>query len=260
MSDLKIRFEQCPLCGSSEFSQYLSQDCTMHPLYHRALPPHLCWCQCDVCGHEFTDSYFTETALSLVFSQTNEAQAVGQNLEHKRFIASRMVDRVVGYLTQGRWLDVGFGDGSLLMTAREYGFHPIGLDLRSGNVESLKSLGIEAYCERIESFRPDEAIDIVSFMDVVEHVPDPQLVIEKARDILREDGLLFISMPNRETHLWDEMTKQKVNPYYAEIEHYHNFTRSGLYSLLREVGFDPVSYGVSQRYKCGMEVLARKAS
>ena len=88
-------------------------------------------------------------------------------------------------------------------------------------------------------------------MDVVEHVPDPQLVIEKARDILREDGLLFISMPNRETHLWDENDETKgVISYYAEIEHYHNFTRSGLYSLLREVGFDPVSYGVSQRYKC----------
>ncbi len=232
----------------------------MHPLYHPALPPNLCWSRCDVCEHEFTDSYFTEGALSLIFSRTNVSQGVGHDLERKRFIASRMVDRVLGYFTEGCWLDVGFGDGSLLMTAREYGFHPIGLDLRSDNVESLKSFDIEAHCERIECFRSDKEIDIVSFMDVVEHVPDPQLVLEKARDILREDGLLFISMPNRETNLWDEMTKAKVNPYYAEIEHYHNFTRSRLYSLLHEVGFDPVSYGVSQRYKCGMEVLARKVS
>ena len=46
-------------------------------------------------------------------------------------------------------------------------------------------------------------------------------------------------------------------PYWAEIEHYHNFDRASLYKLLAECGFEPVSYGVSDRYRCTMEVVAR---
>jgi hypothetical protein len=36
------------------------------------------------------------------------------------------------------------------------------------------------------------------------------------------------------------LDRQKANPYWAEIEHCHNFSRSRLYALLREMGFEPV--------------------
>ena len=42
------------------------------------------------------------------------------------------------------------------------------------------------------------------------------------------------------------------------MEHYHNFDRAGLYALLRECGFSPVYYGVSERYRACMEVAAIK--
>jgi hypothetical protein len=46
---------------------------------------------------------------------------------------------------------------------------------------------------------------------------------------------------------------------HGSIEHYHNFSRSRLYALLRETGFEPVRYGISERYRACMEVIARKA-
>ena len=55
------------------------------------------------------------------------------------------------------------------------------------------------------------------------------------------------------------LDRQKANPYWAEIEHCHNFSRSRLYALLREMGFEPVRYGISERYRACMEVIARKA-
>jgi hypothetical protein len=62
-----------------------------------------------------------------------------------------------------------------------------------------------------------------------------------------------------ESMLWKAMDRQRANPYWAEIEHYHNFGRSRLYALLREMGFEPLRYGISERYRAGMEVIARKA-
>ena len=49
-----------------------------------------------------------------------------------------------------------------------------------------------------------------------------------------------------------------VKPLLAELEHCHNFTRERLYTLLRQVDFDPCHYAVNARYLAGMEVIARK--
>jgi hypothetical protein len=65
-------------------------------------------------------------------------------------------------------------------------------------------------------------------------------------------------MPNSESVLWTAMNQSNANPYWGEIEHYHNFGRTRLYSLLEEAGFEPVRYGISERYRACMEVIARK--
>ena len=65
-------------------------------------------------------------------------------------------------------------------------------------------------------------------------------------------------MPNSESILWEAMNKQNANPYWGEIEHYHNFSRSRLYALLKEYGFLPRRYGVSERYRVCMEVVAER--
>jgi hypothetical protein len=49
-----------------------------------------------------------------------------------------------------------------------------------------------------------------------------------------------------------------VNPYWGEIEHYHNFSRKRLYALLQNHGFKPADYHISERYRVCMEVIAIK--
>ena len=54
------------------------------------------------------------------------------------------------------------------------------------------------------------------------------------------------------------LDRLEANPFWAELEHYHNFGKQRLYALLRENGFEPVDYGISERYYLCMEVIARK--
>jgi protein O-GlcNAc transferase len=56
--------------------------------------------------------------------------------------------------------------------------------------------------------------------------------------------------------VWRLLNMKKANPYWAEIEHYHNFGRLRLTSLLSECGFEVVQYGVSERYRACMELIA----
>ena len=51
-------------------------------------------------------------------------------------------------------------------------------------------------------------------------------------------------------------TEQNKNPYWGELEHYHNFSRKRLYDLLIENKFDPISYSISERFRMCMEIIA----
>ncbi len=232
--------------------------CAHHPLYNAALSPSILWKKCQACGHIFTEGYYTEAACQLIFSKTLEHQAMGHALEQNRLVSSRMIEKVLPCAAQGTWLDVGFGNASLLFTAQEYGFTPIGLDLRQANVNALQAMGITAYCTDLAQLTLPEPCQVISMADVLEHIPYPQTALAAADRLMQAGGVLLISMPNTENAVWQTMDKQNLNPYWGEMEHYHNFSRTRLYELLQSHGFEPVRYGISERYRVCMEVVAVK--
>lgn len=258
MSKERILFSGCPLCRSTKIGLMLSADCSNHPMYKPPLSSVINWFGCDDCGHVFTEGYFSEEALAIVFSDTQENQLVGYDMENQRVVSSRIVEKLLPFISSGRWLDIGFGNASLLFTAEEYGFTPIGVDLRRGNVEILNSLGIEAHCTDLLAFHPEHRFSVISMADVLEHTAFPTEILAKTYALLDDNGLLFLSMPNSDSWMWKALNDDGSNPYWGEIEHYHNFGRDRLYALLREFGFEPLRYGISERYRACMEVVARK--
>lgn len=254
----RILFEMCPLCESDHFQELKKGDCSGHFSYNPILSSRIVWHVCSDCGHVFTEGYYTEQACEIIFSKTQEIQKLGFNIEQNRSISSRMIEKVLPYVSHGHWLDIGFGNGSLLFTAQEYGFTPVGVDLREGNVTQLRNLGIEAYCQDIATLNLPNQCSVISMMDVLEHMPFPKIGLMSANKLLKGNGILFLSMPNSENMVWQTMDYQNINPYWGELEHYHNFSRSRLYALLEEHGFSPVRYGISERYRVCMEVIAVK--
>jgi hypothetical protein len=100
---------------------------------------------------------------------------------------------------------------------------------------------------------------VISLCDVLEHMPFPRAALLHAKRMLEDNGVLLVSCPNMDCTSAQFLTSAGSNPYWGEIEHYHNFGRARLYALLRECGFEPVNYAVSERYRLGMEVIARVA-
>lgn len=256
----RVFYDVCPLCGEAEIIEDKQVNCSRHPSWIPPLSPVMTWMRCNACGHGFTNGYFTDAALSLVFRNIQANQRPGDDIEGNRQLSARIVEKVLPYKNSGVWLDVGFGNGSLLFTAQEYGFEAIGFDLRQEAVKEMRSLGFDAYCQDICIAEGYGSADVISMADVLEHTPFPKAVLAAAHKQLNHDGILFLSMPNAEAFLWQNMTQKKINPYWAELEHYHNFSRSRLYILLEEIGFTPKVFGISQRYRCGMEIIAQKIS
>lgn len=254
--EMRILYECCPLCDSEFISKSLVGNCSKHLLYRPEIPSEMQWMDCSECKHQFINGYFTDEALSLIFQKTQEKQKVGYEIEKQRYISARMIEKVIPYVSSGSWLDVGFGNGSLIFTAEEYGFETIGVDLRLENVNAMKRLGFNAYCELVQNIEFEKPLSVVSMMDVLEHIPYPKEVLLSLHAKMVSGACLLVSMPNSENIIWKQMVAQNQSPYLGEIEHYHNFSRTRLYSLFDECGFEAVRYGISERYRACMEVLA----
>ncbi|MCX7084557.1 MAG: bifunctional glycosyltransferase/class I SAM-dependent methyltransferase [Methylococcales bacterium] len=254
----RIKYTACPLCESIDITVIKTANCSGHTLYQPLLSPNIIWKKCSTCTHVFTEGYYTQEACELIFSKTHENQKLAYEIEQQRIISSRMIEKVLPYENTGVWLDIGFGNGSLLFTAQEYGFKPIGVDLRIENVNKLISLGIEAHCKNLNELKLSDQCSVISMADVLEHIPYPKQALASVYDLLETGGVLFISMPNSENQLWELMDRENSNPYWGEIEHYHNFSRTRLYKLLQDFGFTPIRYGISERYRVCMEIVAIK--
>ncbi len=253
----RIPFEVCPLCKGSNTTLLRRADCSRHALYHPIISPIMTWVRCSDCWHVFTDGYFSDDVSAIIFGKTQDNQKPGAEFEKQRFVSARIVAKIADRVPTGLWLDVGFGSGSLLFTAEEWGFTPVGLDLRPSSVEAVKQLGIEAYCADVSSLAGKQHFSVISMADLLEHMPFPQQGLAAARRLLRPEGVLFVSMPHYNCMAWRLLDASKANPYWGELEHFHNFSRTRLYSLAKEVGFEPIHYGVSERYRVCMEVIFR---
>jgi hypothetical protein len=67
-------------------------------------------------------------------------------------------------------------------------------------------------------------------------------------------------MPPYNCAVWRLLDASNANPYWGELEHFHNFTQTRLYTLMKDMGFDAINYGVSERYRVCMEVILRRTS
>jgi protein O-GlcNAc transferase len=255
----RIPFERCPLCEHEDAEEVKVSDCRAHPMWHPKLPSLVSWIRCDACKHVFTDGYFDDDALAVLFRDVQDQQRPGHDVGRARGTAAKILEDVARFRDRlgGRWLDVGFGDGSLVTTAAEFGYEAVGLDLREESVARMRAMGFEAHAVDLEKFDAPP-FDVISMADVLEHMPFPKPALAKAHSLLAADGLLFLSMPNMDAFAWKDLETHAKNPYWAEIEHVHNFGRARLYALLEEMGFSPCRYGISQRYVACMEVVARK--
>ena len=237
----RISFDGCPLCGNRNTHTLRTANCTAHPAYHPIVEPTMSWMQCKNCAHVYTDGYFSTEVAHAVFQKTHEHQSPGWNFEQQRTIS-----------------DVGFGNGSLLFTAEEWGFKPFGIDLRPQSVTSMLQLGIEARGVDLTALEEPQRFSVISMADVLEHMPFPREGLAAAKRLLRPEGVLFASMPNYNCAAWRLLDRLNANPYWAELEHFHNFSRMRLHALLREAGFEPVHYAISERYRVCMEIIAKR--
>ncbi len=256
---LREHYDGCPLCGGRDTSSETEARITNHPRYNSALPPIVKWHRCRSCAHTFADGYLSPAGVALI--QVTSDSVVGKDAERNRKDTAKIVSRIAreleSPLRNGEWLDIEFGNASLLFTAAEWGFTPVGVDANDANVQKLRRFGYEA-CRDVAEIQSEARFCVVSMRDCLDHVPYPDRTLKALHRTMRPGGIVFLSLPNRDTIVWRALDASGANPYGADPERYHVFTRARLAALLQEHGFELLEYGISEEHRSAMEILALK--
>ena len=265
VSGLQKAFSACPLCDGTSVSLGFA-NCTQHPLWHEPLPPTIAWLRCASCGHVHNQSYWTEAGLAEIQRKEPTSALASATLEARRAAWTPVVNKAVGLLGGYRtvlnresrpiWVDVGCGDGTLIMTAADSGIASIGLETRAAAVTGIQGLGFNTMQHDFMTLKFEVTPDVLSMMDVLEQVPSPREALRKAAQVLRPGGVLVVSTADMAASSWRAMEAEQVNPYWTDPERLHNFNREQLVKLLRDSGFEIADFALPSRARAQMETYA----
>ena len=147
-----------------------------------------------------------------------------------------------------RLLDVGAHAGRFLALARRAGWYADGLELnpRTAAFASAASGG-RVYQGNMHTFTPtDEMYDALALTDVLEHVPEPRVILRKAARLLSADGWIAIKVPNGPAQRVKERVRSLIlrgyRPSLADnLVHVNHFSPVSLRMALEREGFRDVA-------------------
>lgn len=184
----------CPACNNKE-TTYIYKDLWAK----RAL------LKCDFCGlyfvwpkpifneneHVYTKEYYKAWSL----------EGLGREglAKMKRATFNRLFDIISRYKNSGSLLDIGCAFGHLLDVAKKKGWDCYGVEVSEFSANEAKNkVGIDRIFvgDFLNLEIPKEKFDVVTMVDIIEHVYDISRVFKKCKELLRNNGLLVIVTPD----------------------------------------------------------------
>ncbi len=218
--------EICVCCGSTE-----------------APKPHLPGLvQCAGCSHVWAQASLTDDEIRKLYGQNyfegeeyldygREEPALRRNFRHRLKVLAKLQPQGANL-----W-EIGAAFGFFLSEASGH-FRVAGCDISTYAAERAReSYGIDI---RVGDYLDIdlEPHDVICLWDVIEHLPSPQYVLQKAHRDLRHKGTLVLS-----TGDMGSFVARLFGRHWRLIHvptHLHYFTRASMTTLLRRLGFSEI--------------------
>jgi 2-polyprenyl-3-methyl-5-hydroxy-6-metoxy-1,4-benzoquinol methylase len=153
--------------------------------------------RCEDCGFIFADDREVGELYQLYERLVDPGYESTQ--DSRRLQMQRLMDRVVPLCrSTGTWLDIGAGAGLLVAEARRRGFQAEGVEPSHSLVEAAARLhSLEIH----QGLFPHPALkgrkfDVISLVDVIEHVSNPVELLRDCEAALAPNGTLLVVTPD----------------------------------------------------------------
>lgn len=140
-----------------------------------------------------------------------------------------------------RILEIGSGPGFFLLTGKERGWQVLGFEPSRLAAEYASEMGLDIVNEFLtdENSKEIGVFDVVYMHEVLEHIPDPTVLVRRAYSLLAPGGLFCVIVPNDYNAIQDVLrSSMGFEPWWVAPPHHINyFNQSSLSKLLEEAGF-----------------------
>ncbi len=200
---------------------------------------------CDKCGCCYGDVSATEADYNNYYSKQNYYG--GWQANSSSCYDIDVVIRSIGQLVPrtARIIDVGFGNGKLLLGLQKDGYsNLLGIDPSSRSVEALQTAGVPSKVGSIyeAKLNDSERADVVIFTMVLEHLLEPRKAIVAIRNnLLKTAGYLVVTWPYFDDLIADN--SPLLNNF--NHEHINFFSRKTADVLFGRSGLQNIAYHIS---------------
>lgn len=152
--------------------------------------------------------------------------------------ARSRIDWVKLSAPDGALLEVGCGTGEFVKVAQENDYESYGVEPSAWGAEQARLLGVDVVTGYLEDWcaeYPGLQPDVVALWHVLEHVPQPGLLLRDIRQSIRPGARVFLEVPNFEStgakslgRDWDALQPD---------DHFYHFGPASLPRLVARSGF-----------------------
>lgn len=225
--------DNCPGCSSANLQQIVSVR-VRRSLFARIA-------MCCRCGLVFRSYRFTLDEIERRYMVDNDelftTLSTAEAVEHEQR-RRRRYERNLEWIEKhrprklgSRVLDIACGPGTGLLPFMEAGYDVRGVDISPARSRhAAQQLGIDVVVGAFERhpFRESE-FDIIVCSHFLEHAHDPLTVLRRIRDMLTQNGLAYLEVPN---HFNYASFSDAIY-----MAHNNNFTPLSLSNMLHRAGF-----------------------
>ena len=235
--------QECPICSASNSDHIL----TVYNANYRS---------CLDCSHKYVSNRLTQIELENYYRNSLEYQSTYTNYE----LALKRVNEIqvskLEYIIEqyrrnfGRYprkiLDIGAGSGHFGQACKLKSIDYVGVELSHSGIDFAKSVfNIELIdIDVINNHKHfiDENFDIITFWGLLEHVPDPELMLEVGKNILinNSQGMITGSVPrfNSISSIFQILFPEQIIRHLDPLGHIQMFTDTSLVTLLNKCDID----------------------
>lgn len=233
----RIKMQNCSLCQSKNIK-------TRYPYVRDS--KELQVLECEDCGLVFlssfdhvTDEFYEESGM---LNGTNDLKKYRQqSYKDDQRRANSLKDKLIGK----KVLDFGCGAGGFLHLIQSYTDIAVGVELDRFINRAINKEGIKCYDNLSEV---EGKYDIITLFHVVEHLINPNQVLEGLKQHLNPNGVIIIEVPNADDALLTLYGNEKFADFTywsCHVYLYNNFT---LKKLMEQAGYNAKLVKQIQRY------------
>jgi SAM-dependent methyltransferase len=247
--------ERCPLCDSTRFDPVrrelvntmgFTEDETRFFARYVASDPFE-FRRCRDCSFIYLDRLPTsDEYFHLLYSRVEYDFAWEFEYNGKKNIFRDVKRHLQKYRPSGTLLDVGTWCGTLLESLRDT-YTVVGCELDEKAAAHGRTMGLDIRSGFFQSLLYDRPFDIITMIDVLEHMQNPRGIIEQVFQMLGPGGLFYIKSPNGAAQVRKEnvLSSLKIATAGASFGfiHINHFSRRALVLALEAAGFEVLETG-----------------